>query len=117
VSNDTPVGAQETGLKRSSSIVGSMKPSQDRVTEARRERTEAIVATHVAALFARLPTLCCFSVHPELEVIDVATFTWPGHTDEENLYQALMQALADLADERPDAVALLRGRTFARAIH
>ncbi|HET9472669.1 MAG TPA: hypothetical protein VFO82_02180 [Steroidobacteraceae bacterium] len=31
--------------------------------------------------------------------------------------QEIMQALADLAEERPDAVEVLRGRTFARAFH
>jgi len=28
-----------------------------------------------------------------------------------------MQSLVDLAEERPEAVQLLRGRTFARAVH
>jgi hypothetical protein len=29
----------------------------------------------------------------------------------------VMQSLADLAEERPDAVQLMRGRSFARAVH
>ena len=28
-----------------------------------------------------------------------------------------MQSLVDLAEERPEAVQLMRGRTFARAVH
>ena len=29
----------------------------------------------------------------------------------------MMQSLVDLAEERPEAVQLMRGRTFARAVH
>jgi len=88
-----------------------------KVSEARRQRTEALVATHVAALFDRLPMLCGFSVRPDVEVIDVTICTWPGHNAEAELHDALTHALAELADEGPDAVQLLRGRTFARAFH
>jgi hypothetical protein len=42
-------------------------------------------------------------------------YTWPGYTAGEDLYRDLMSSLAELADERPEAIALMRGRTFARA--
>jgi hypothetical protein len=58
-----------------------------------------------------------FSLRADLEFADVAVHTWPGYTAGADLYQELVQALADLAEERPDAVELMRGRTFARAIH
>jgi len=94
-----------------------MKSSQHRLQESRRERAEAIAERHLAALFARMPMLCGFALRQDLEVTDVSVYTWPGYTAGEDLYQDLMQALADLADERPDAVELMRGRTFARAFH
>ncbi len=58
-----------------------------------------------------------FSLRDNLEMVDVAIFTWPEYTAGQDLYEDLMQALADLAEEHPDAVKLLRGRTFARAFH
>ena len=94
-----------------------MKTSEFRVAEGRREHPEAILATHVAALFERLPMLCGFSVQSDLEVVDVAVCTWPGYCAGDDLHDDLLQALAQLADERPDAALLLRGRTFARAFH
>jgi len=50
-------------------------------------------------------------------VTDVAVHSWPGYVAGEEVYRDLITALADLADERPEAVELLRGRTFARALH
>lgn len=96
-----------------------MKPSQTRLPDASRQRSEAEAALekHVAELFRRMPMLCGFSMRENLEIDDVAVFTWPGHTVGAELYKDLIQTLADLAEERPDAVKLLRGRTFARAIH
>jgi hypothetical protein len=94
-----------------------MKSSQIRLSEARRRDAVAIVEEHVQALFRRVPMLCGFSVRQDLELDDVAVDTWPGYTVGAELYKDLMLALAELAEERPDAIDLLRGRTFARAIH
>jgi hypothetical protein len=66
-----------------------MKPSQNALREASRQHSEAFLEKHLAALFQRMPMLCGFSIREDLE----------------------------LADERPEAVKLLRGRTFARAFH
>jgi hypothetical protein len=33
------------------------------------------------------------------------------------VYDEVMQSLLELAEERPEAVQLMRGRTFARAVH
>ena len=94
-----------------------MKPSEQRLNEAHRQHTEAIVARHVYELFQRLPMLCGFWLRPDLEVTELSVFTWPGCTAGPGLYEEVMQSLVELADERPEAVPLMRGRTFARAVH
>jgi hypothetical protein len=94
-----------------------MKASETRLQESRRSRTEAIVEEHVDALFRRLPMLSGFSLREDLEFADVSVHSWPGHTAGDEFYHELVQALADLAEERPDAVELMRGRTFARSLH
>ena len=48
---------------------------------------------------------------------ELSVFTWPGYTAGRDLYDEVMQSLVDLAEERPEAVPLMRGRTFARAVH
>jgi hypothetical protein len=94
-----------------------MKASETGLQEERRSRTEAIVEEHVHAVFLRLPMLSGFALREDLEFADVAVHTWPGYTAADEFYQEVVQALADLAEERADAVELLRGRTFARAVH
>ena len=94
-----------------------MKASETRLQDERRSRAEAIVEEHVHALFRRQPMLSGFALRQDLEFADVAVYTWPGYSAGADLYEELAQTLADLAEERPDAVELLRGRTFARAFH
>jgi hypothetical protein len=94
-----------------------MKPSEQCLSEARRQHTEAIVARHLSELFQRLPMLAGFCLRPDLEVDELSVSTWPGYTAGPDLYEEVMQSLADLADERPEAVQLMCGRTFARALH
>jgi len=105
--------APETGRHQSD----PMKPSATRLREERRQRSEAVLEKHLADLFRRLPTLAGFTLREDLEVTDVAVHSWPGYVAGEELYKDLMVALTDLAEERPEAVELLRGRTFARALH
>ena len=94
-----------------------MKPSEERLSEARRGHTEAIITRHMDALFQHLPMLSGFWLQPDLEVVELSVFTWPGWTAGPDLYDEVMQSLVDLAEQRPGAVELLRGRTFARAVH
>ena len=94
-----------------------MKISEQRMNEARRQHTEAIVAQHVHQLFQRLPMLSGFWLRPDLEVAELSIFTWPGYTAGRDLYEEVMRSLVDLAEERPEAVQLMLGRTFARAVH
>ena len=93
-----------------------MKPSLRRLNEAHRQRTKAIVAGHIDELVQRLPMLCGFWLRPDLEVAELSV-SWPGCTAGTELYEEVMQSLVELAEERPDAVQLMRGRTFARSVH
>jgi hypothetical protein len=92
-----------------------MKPSEQRLSEACRHHTEAIIAQHVHQLFQRLPILSGFWLRPDLEVAEVV-FTWTGYTAGQDLYEEVMQSLVELAEECPETVPLMRGRTFARAV-
>jgi hypothetical protein len=94
-----------------------MKTSEQRSHKFQGKRTEEIIEDHLAALFGRLPMLCGFALQHDLEVTEVTLHTWPGYTAGEDLYEDLMQGLVDLAEERPDAALLMRGRTFARMVH
>ena len=94
-----------------------MKASEQRLSEARRQHTEAIVARQVRQLFQRLPMLSGFWLRPDLKVADLSVFTWPGYTASRDLYDQVMESLVELAEELPEAVQFMRGRTFARAVH
>ena len=94
-----------------------MKPSEQRLNETRRQHTEAIVdAAPLATIPARADARRLL-LRPDLEVTELSVFTWPGYTAGRELYEEVMQSLVELADERPEAVQLMRGRTFARAVH
>ena len=81
------------------------------------QHTEAIVAQHLDELFRRLPMLSGFWLHPDLDVAELSVFTWTGYTAGQDLYEEVMHSLVELAEERPEAVQLMCGRTFARAVH
>jgi hypothetical protein len=94
-----------------------MKTSEERRSEARRQHSEAILARHLDQLFQRLPMLAGFWLRPDLEVEELSVFTWPGYTAGRDLYDEVMHSLVELAEERPEALQLMRGRTFAREVH
>ena len=96
-----------------------MKPAQSRISHVNDPRSEAEAAleAHIAEIFRRTPVLAGFAIRGDLEFDDVSVYSWSGYTADGQLYQDLVEALAEFADERPDAVNLLRGRTFARAFH
>ena len=94
-----------------------MKSTALRSQQLERQRAEEIVESHLAALFGRLPMLCGFALRDDLELTEVTVHSWPGYTAGESVFEELMQGLVDLAEERPDAALLMRGRTFARAVH
>ena len=94
-----------------------MKPSEQRLSEARRQQTEAIVARHMHGLFKRLPMLSGFWLRTDLELAELSVFTWAGYTAGRDLYEEVMQSLVEFAEECPEAVQLMLGRTFARTVH
>jgi hypothetical protein len=93
-----------------------MKPAEERESDARRQHIEAIVARHMRQLFQRLPMLAGFWIRSDFRVSELSVVTWPGYAAGRDLYEDLMQSLVDLAEERPEAMQLIRGRTFARAV-
>lgn len=93
-----------------------MNHSEQRPSEARRQHNEAIVARHLHQLFRRLPMLSGFWLHADLKVARVV-FTWTGYTPGHDLYDQVTESLLQIAEECPEAVHLMRGRTFARAVH
>jgi hypothetical protein len=93
-----------------------MKPTDQRQSEARPQHIEAIVARHVCELFTRLPMLSGFWLLPDLEP-EVSVFAWPGCSAGRGLCEEVMRSLVALAEEHPEAVQLMHGRTFARALH
>ncbi len=93
-----------------------MNHTEQRLSEARRQHNEALGARHLHRLFQRLPMLSGFWLHPDLKVAEVV-FTWAGYTAGRDLYDQVTESLVELAEERPQAVQLMRGRTFARAVH
>ena len=94
-----------------------MKTAEQREIDARREHTEAIIARHLQQLFQRLPMLSGFWLQPDMDVAELSIFAWPGYVAGSELYDEVMQSLVGLAEERPEAMQLMRGRTFARAVH
>lgn len=94
-----------------------MKTSDQNLSEVCRQHAETVVFRHVLELFKRLPMLSGFWLRHDLEVAELSVFTWPGYTAGADLHEAVVQSLADLAEEHPEAVPLMRGRTFARTVH
>jgi len=83
----------------------------------RYSHAEAIVVRHLHQLFQRMPMLSGFWLQHDLKLAELSIFSWPGCSADHNLYEEVMQSLIDLAEEHPDAVQLMRGRTFARMVH
>jgi len=80
------------------------------------DRIERDVASRMAALFRRWPGLGGFAVRDGY-VSDIACYPEPTEEDAADLREDIADALVELLDERPEAVALVRGRTFTRALH
>lgn len=82
---------------------------------------EAEIAAVVDKLFRRWPWLVGFSVQeartpsPGLVVTDVETDPWSAELFP--LHGEIADAMLGLAEDDPEARALLRGRTFARRLH
>jgi hypothetical protein len=94
-----------------------MKPSEQHLSEVCRQHAEAVVARHLRDLFKRQPMLSGFWLRFDLKVAELSVCTWPGYTAGSDLYDQVTESLVQLAEECPEAVQLIRGRSFARAVH
>src|SRR5882672_7072027 len=86
-------------------------------------RVEAELSARIGAVFGRCPDLAGFSLQDspypqeELFVTDLG-FSAPVSAEEcDDVYSMIADTVADLVSERPEALELLRGRTFARTLH
>jgi len=78
---------------------------------------EAQLETLVQAIFRRWPGLVGFSVEDAGELVLTEMETQPWSVQPGELLGEVCDALLDFVDEAPEALALLRGRTFARTLH
>ena len=78
---------------------------------------EELVTRHLRELFDRLPALAGFRLQDDLTLADLSVFSWPSSTAVRSLDKIVMQSLVELAEIQPEAVVLMRGRTFARRLH
>jgi hypothetical protein len=84
---------------------------------------EADVSSRLEPIFRAWPMLRGFAVRMpqaaggEIVLSDVACFPALAESEADELYGAISQALLEIVDERPEALPLLRGRTFARVLH
>ena len=93
-----------------------MKVSGPDPNETHRQHTEALVARYLRLLFNRLPTLAGFRLRTDLIVADVSFKSSPDCTASRSLYPRVMQSVVELAETHPEALQLMRGRTFARSL-
>lgn len=84
---------------------------------AQRRHAEAIVSRHVRTLFKLLPRLSGFRLGADLTVVDVSVSASPAFPAPRGLYPLVMQSIVELTECHPEAVQLMRGRTFARTLH
>jgi hypothetical protein len=75
------------------------------------------VTRHLRDLFNRLPALAGFRLRSDLLVAEVSIVGASNRTAIRRLQLSLMQAFVELAECDPEAIALMRGRTFARTPH
>ena len=95
-------------------------------------RLESDLASRMEMLFRRCPELHGFSVQqgpsvgrervaqdlqPDLFLADVVWHQPLNGDQAATLVEEISQELLELVDERPEATALLRGRTFARVLN
>lgn len=109
-----------------------MKQLDDRIAENRLARLEVDLAARIGALFGRWRPLHGFSVQEgaklgrqrcaghlqgDLFLADIACYPLLDGEQAAALYEEIFAELLELVEERPEAAALLRGRTFARTLH
>lgn len=78
---------------------------------------EAHVQALVQKIFRRWPSLVGFCVQDSGELVIGELEMQPWNAQAQELLGEVAGALLDLVDDRPEAIELLRGRTFARTLH
>ncbi|HEX4797751.1 MAG TPA: hypothetical protein VFV04_00540 [Burkholderiales bacterium] len=95
-------------------------------------RVEAELSARIGAVFGRFPDLSGFSLQDrtglpdyidpsslrdELFVTELGFSAPVTEVEYDEAYKSIADAVADIVSERPEALELLRGRTFARTLH
>ena len=95
-------------------------------------RVERELSARIWAVFGSFPDLCGFSLQDrtglpdyidasslrdELFVAELGFSTPVSEVEYDEAYRLISDAVADIVSERPEALDLLRGRTFARTLH
>jgi len=81
-------------------------------------RTETDLAACTRALFGRWPELRGFSLRAEGGFrVEVTCYPELRREREDELFEDISDALAELVETRPEAAELMRGRTFARVLN
>jgi hypothetical protein len=95
-----------------------MNPRLEGKTDPRLARCEAELAECVQTLFRRCPFLSGFAVRVgAIELDDMTCHPVPNDEVLEGMRGAIVEALLELVDERPETALLMSGRTFARTSH
>jgi hypothetical protein len=92
-----------------------VKICKQRLDDPCRQQAEALVSRHMRELFKRLPMIAGFFLGPDFKVSDLV-LSWPCDTGGWDPCGMVMQALVELAEMHPEAVQVMRGRTFARTV-
>ena len=90
----------------------------NRIDVQRRSRQLEEFNARLRVLFGRLPKLCGFHVTQDLSLVEVTIYGSRGAAAPSEVVDEICSEVEDLVvDLSDDAVELLRGKTFARAIH
>jgi hypothetical protein len=84
----------------------------------KRLRFEADLADRLAVLFRDCPALCGFTVEGDLtEPDNITCHLLDSYGEAEKIVGKVAGLVLEMVEEEPQAVELLRGRTFARVLH
>src|SRR5258706_8014017 len=86
-----------------------------RQSDRRHASTDSVLDARIRRLFLHTGTLWAFTLSEDLRLEDVVQ--WPPYGAESDLVATIGETLANFADDHPDAVESLCGRTFAPMLH
>ena len=90
----------------------------NRIASYERSKRVDMFRARVAVVFERLPMLCGFHVTEDLSLTEVTVHGWSGSFAMSGLMDEICAVLEELVlDDAAETAELLRGRTFARALH